>query len=67
MARMSRRNLRILGGFSLLLLGVAGLALPLLQGWLFIVLGILLLAEEIPFFARLADRLKRGVSAFAKA
>jgi uncharacterized membrane protein YbaN (DUF454 family) len=52
---------------SLLFLGVAGLGLPVLQGWLFILMGIWLLAEDFPFFARLSARIKRGFSAFARA
>jgi uncharacterized membrane protein YbaN (DUF454 family) len=67
MPKISRRTLRILCGVSLLALGIAGLGLPVLQGWFFILMGILLLAEDIPFFQRLADRLKQGLSAFAKA
>jgi hypothetical protein len=67
MPRISRRQLRILFGTSLLFLGAAGLGLPVLQGWFFILLGILVLAEDIPFFARLAARLKKGFSAAARA
>lgn len=52
------RYLRIALGSILLVLGVAGLALPLLQGLLFIVLGILLLARDIPWFARLAEHFR---------
>jgi uncharacterized membrane protein YbaN (DUF454 family) len=52
------RYLRITIGSGLLVLGVAGLALPLLQGLLFIVLGVLLLAKDIPLFARLARRFR---------
>ena len=40
-------------GWSLLILGVAGLVLPVLQGWLFIALGALLLSPDVPVFARL--------------
>jgi uncharacterized membrane protein YbaN (DUF454 family) len=67
MPHISRRKWRILFGSCLLGLGIAGLGLPVLQGWFFILLGILVLAEEFPFFRRLADRIKRGTSAFAKA
>jgi uncharacterized membrane protein YbaN (DUF454 family) len=54
-------------GSSLLGLGILGLGLPLLQGWFFILLGILVLAKDIAFFGRLADRIKRGAAGFAKA
>jgi len=52
------RYLRIVLGSILLVLGVAGLALPLLQGLLFIILGVLLLAKDIPLFARIAGRVR---------
>jgi uncharacterized membrane protein YbaN (DUF454 family) len=52
------RYLRITIGAVLLILGVAGLALPLLQGLLFIVLGVLLLAKDIPLFARLSQQFR---------
>jgi uncharacterized membrane protein YbaN (DUF454 family) len=42
-------------GWILLVLGVAGLVLPVLQGWLFIALAALLLAPDIPIFARLLN------------
>ena len=42
-------------GWSLLILGIAGLVLPVLQGWLFIALAALLLAPDIPIFARLLN------------
>ena len=48
------RTFRIVLGTLLLVLGVAGLALPLLQGLLFIILGVLLLAKDIPLFAGIA-------------
>jgi len=40
-------------GWGLLVLGIAGLVLPILQGWLFIALAALLLAPDVPVFARL--------------
>ncbi len=45
---------RWIGGVSLMALGVLGLFLPILQGWLLIALGALLLAREVPLFRRLA-------------
>lgn len=47
-----RRLVRHGLGWGLLALGIAGLVLPVLQGWLFIALGALLLSPDIPFFAR---------------
>ena len=40
-----------LGGLFILL-GVAGLVLPVLQGWLFLGLGILILSADVPFLRR---------------
>lgn len=47
-----RGLLRHFLGWSLLILGFAGLVLPILQGWLFLAAGALLLAPDIPLFAR---------------
>ena len=61
-----RRVLRHAFGWGLLVLGVAGLVLPVLQGWLFIALGALLLAPDMPFFSRLLDRIERRIPALHK-
>lgn len=45
--------LRISLGSLLLLLGLIGLVLPVLQGGLFLILGLLLLSPNVPAFARL--------------
>ncbi|MBC7357387.1 MAG: hypothetical protein H5U10_02505 [Desulfacinum sp.] len=52
-----KRTARIVAGSLLLVLGVAGLFLPVLQGALFIALGLVVLGREIPWVARLLDRL----------
>ena len=46
--------IRQISGWTLIILGVAGLFLPVLQGWLFIGAGALLLAPHIRMFHRLA-------------
>lgn len=46
------RWLRLSLGLVLLLIGIVGLFLPVLQGWLMIGMGALLLAPEIPAFQR---------------
>lgn len=51
--------LRHVAGWGFLLLGVAGLFLPVLQGWLFIGLGALLLSPDVPVFRRLLDWIER--------
>jgi len=45
--------IRHLFGWGFLAVGLAGLVLPILQGWLFIALGAVLLARDVPVFARL--------------
>jgi uncharacterized membrane protein YbaN (DUF454 family) len=47
------RFLRISLGTILILLGIPGLVLPILQGWLFLALGALLLSIDIPWFERM--------------
>lgn len=50
---------RHLVGWPLLILGIVGLALPFLQGILFIVIALTLLAPEIPLFRRALEALKK--------
>ncbi len=52
------RILTIALGYAFLLLGVVGLFLPILQGVLFIVVGLLLLSRHNPWAQRLLDRFK---------
>ncbi len=59
MRRGIGRVVRHVMGWGMLALGVAGLVLPVLQGWLFIAIGALILARDMPFFARLLDRIER--------
>ena len=55
-------------GWPLLILGIFGLALPFLQGILFIVVALTLLAPEIPLFGRVIEALKKRFPAvFEKA
>ena len=56
-----RRIVRQLVGIGLLFLGLAGLVLPILPGWVFIAWGVVTLAPDIPFFGRLLDRLAQRV------
>ncbi len=51
-----KRTLRIILGSLFLVLGLVGLVLPILQGWLSIGLAVIILARDIPFFARMEDR-----------
>jgi uncharacterized protein len=53
------RLFRLTLGIVLILIGVAGGLLPIVQGWLFVALGVLLLAPDVPFLQRLACRVER--------
>ncbi|HJT34980.1 MAG TPA: hypothetical protein VJ783_23330 [Pirellulales bacterium] len=52
---------RQLAGWGLLALGLAGLVLPVLPGWVFIGWGAVTLAPDIPFFARVLERIAHKV------
>jgi uncharacterized protein len=45
-------------GYAFLVLGVAGLVLPFLQGILFLLIGLVILAEHAPWARCLLDRLR---------
>lgn len=51
-----KRLFRIALGCFFLLLGLAGLVLPFLQGWLFIAAGGIVLSRDVPILARLEQR-----------
>ena len=52
------RGIKITLGLLLLPLGVVGLFLPFLQGVLFLLVAVALLSSEVPFVARLRDRVR---------
>ena len=64
------RNSRRLGvsivGFVLILGGIAGLALPILPGWLLIIAGLAVLATEYAWAERALDSAKQKARAAAK-
>ena len=43
-----------------LVLGVIGLVLPILQGFLFLAIGLIILAKSAPWAERLLDRFKQS-------
>ena len=59
MKRATRRILRMILGVLSLLIGVAGLFLPILQGWLFLGIGALLLSPDVPPLRRLTRYVER--------
>ncbi len=50
-----RHALRISAGIGLSILGVIGLILPIMPGWLFLIPGLVLLADYFPPIRRLLD------------
>ena len=55
---MAWRIFRLVAGWTLLAVGVVGLFLPVLQGFLLIISGLALLSTESPWAHRLLTRLK---------
>ena len=42
-------------GWFFLALGIVGCFLPVLQGFIFLAIGVFLLADHVPFFGRIRD------------
>ncbi|RJR52431.1 MAG: DUF2892 domain-containing protein [Desulfobacteraceae bacterium] len=61
------RNLRIALGILSLVVGIAGLILPILQGWLFLGIGLVLLSRDVPFIKRASDKLEQRFPQLARA
>ncbi|MCZ6609800.1 MAG: DUF454 family protein [Alphaproteobacteria bacterium] len=62
-----KRKLLVVGGWVFLVLGILGLFLPILQGILFLLVGLILLAKAQPRFRLLKMRLKRRYPKYAAA
>lgn len=58
MATSLKRVLVLMVGWSFVLLGIAGLFLPILQGVLFILIGLFILSSEYVWAHHLLERLK---------
>jgi Putative transmembrane protein (PGPGW) len=57
-AHLLVRIARITGGTLLVLVGLLGFVLPVLPGWLLVIVGLGLLAQDVPFARRLRDQLR---------
>jgi len=55
---------RLTGGIVLTLIGVAGLVLPILPGWLFLIPGLMILADYFPPVHRLLQWAKKKAGGF---
>jgi uncharacterized membrane protein YbaN (DUF454 family) len=62
-----KRRLMMAGGWVFLVLGFLGLFLPFLQGILFLMVGLILLAKAQPRFRLLKMRLKKRYPKYAAA
>lgn len=51
-------KVRIILGILALLVCIAGLVLPILQGWLFLAIGALLLSRDVPAVEKSLNRLE---------
>ena len=58
---MLRATIRISTGFGLVILGIIGLILPIMPGWIFLIPGLVILAEYFPPIHRLLEWAKRKV------
>ena len=62
MARISRTRLKVILwqalGYAFLVLGVLGTFLPILQGFLFLAIGLIILARHAPWAERLLNYLR---------
>ena len=56
--KLATRVVRIAFGVLFVILGFAGLVLPILQGILFLFIGLALLSPDIPFLRRLGRRVR---------
>ncbi len=54
-----RAILRIAAGLGLVILGIIGLILPIMPGWLFLIPGLLILADHFPAVHRLVQWAKK--------
>lgn len=54
-----KRLLKLTAGWFFIILGILGLFLPFLQGILFLVIGLFILSQELPWAARLLEKLKQ--------
>jgi hypothetical protein len=50
-----KKIVRIVVGVGLILIGVVGLILPVMPGWVFIIPGLVILADYFPAVRRLVD------------
>jgi uncharacterized membrane protein YbaN (DUF454 family) len=50
-----KKIIRVSAGVGLVVLGIIGLILPIMPGWVFLIPGLLILSEYFPGVKRLVD------------
>lgn len=63
---LKKRIIRLFFGWTFFVLGLLGLVLPVLQGVLFLIVSVILLAPDVPFFKKILDKLKNRYPKLAK-
>jgi uncharacterized membrane protein YbaN (DUF454 family) len=58
-----RAIVRIASGIGLVIIGIIGLILPVMPGWVFVIPGLMILADYFPPVKRLLDWAKTKVEA----
>ena len=58
MKQTLKHFLRVGAGVGLVLVGIVGLILPIMPGWIFLIPGLLILADYFPPLRRMVDWLK---------
>lgn len=56
-----RHTLRFAAGIGLVIIGIIGLILPVMPGWIFVIPGLIILGDYIPPIRRLVERVKRRI------
>lgn len=59
MKQTIKHFVRVATGIGLVLLGITGLILPIMPGWIFLIPGLLILADYFPPLRRMVDWLKK--------
>jgi uncharacterized membrane protein YbaN (DUF454 family) len=56
-----RHTLRFASGVALVIIGIIGLILPVMPGWVFVIPGLIILGDYIPPIKRLVDWAKSKI------
>ncbi len=54
-----RKTVRLFAGLGLVLVGVVGLIMPIMPGWIFLIPGLLILSDYFPPVKRLVEWAKK--------